>query len=910
MGTISMDSLSMNHYEKQLYSVFKTFDVDDEEALNRSAVVQLCDALQLEDRGAALVDSLFERRTDRVTFTQFRNGLLSVLGGGDSSTVSKDAIGSPTPTASTTVSLTAASTPIAGLSQSDEDSSGREVAPRIVFGSKKYGRRSRPQRSPTVSDECPSPRAASVSRIDTEDKRIRNSQRMKYRRSTSAMDNRERLSSGDNGTTSASFDHNKHINYEQALSLCSELKMNSIDPRLIENIFEESHSKEQITVGEFFDRLNASLSSSIEVAQNDTNLTDHENLDASDDELVGISSDCIISCWERAGMPHPRQLLIELGFTGPRIKGPDLERALEDELRACTDPQDDHLHARTLFLTAALELEKLRLRHVKRRTELTIAERDKLRCDVAEANRRASVLAHDNDETHARMEAELTANMRRAEARLAEVTRQATADRVAERERDAMARARLETELAHRTEYETRLREEVEAQVTRIADLEARAAASEARAVAAERAVARLTEEIAVATVVAEQASRVMENAGADERAQQLAELRTENQHLRDRNDELCCELEARARAVSSTLPTIGPGDLSAELSELLHHAEQECDSSPASLEPRALSYSEAARRLRELLRTGDSLPTWQDKILEISNALMLMEQSNISVEASVQTEKQITSDEQALSSDIHTTSSGGQSENVQKTLKEGQKALSDGTTTRSDGTSAISDGQVPMCDGQCPISVQLREKLTEVQAKHVEEKEKLTNLVKELEMSLEQLKEEYDRCEEYWSGKLSEERELLSEEQRLGDERLAELTAKIGEYERQFARNQSLPTIQEVGLESQVTELEEEFAAYRRLKERELDERDRRIERLAARLPDSMAAERSSWCAALARLAAARRSAARETAALRARAASAEASARRLQQRLAAADLLVKDLYVENCQLAHRRPL
>lgn len=42
----------------------------------------------------------------------------------------------------------------------------------------------------------------------------------------------------------------------------------------------------------------------------------------------------------------------------------------------------------------------------------------------------------------------------------------------------------------------------------------------------------------------------------------------------------------------------------------------------------------------------------------------------------------------------------------------------------------------------------------------------------------------------------------------------------------------------------------------------------------------------------------------------LRARCGRAEAAVRRLHARLAAADVLVKDLYVENCQLAHRRPL
>uniref|UniRef100_A0A2A4K188 EF-hand domain-containing protein n=1 Tax=Heliothis virescens TaxID=7102 RepID=A0A2A4K188_HELVI len=178
-----MDEASMNRYEKQLYTVFKTFDVDNEEALDRSAVHKLCDALQLEDRGAALVNTLFERRSDRVTFAQFRNGLLAVLGGaGGDTSRAVPAPPPPQPPADP-------QQPDPPPHHSDEDSSGREVAPKFVFGSKKYGRRSRPSRSGAALDEVPSPRSSSASRLDTDDKRAK--QRMRCRRSASAMESRD-----------------------------------------------------------------------------------------------------------------------------------------------------------------------------------------------------------------------------------------------------------------------------------------------------------------------------------------------------------------------------------------------------------------------------------------------------------------------------------------------------------------------------------------------------------------------------------------------------------------------------------------------------------------------------------------------------------------------------------------------
>lgn len=84
-------------------------------------------------------------------------------------------------------------------------------------------------------------------------------------------------------------------------------------------------------------------------------------------------------------------------------------------------------------------------------------------------------------------------------------------------------------------------------------------------------------------------------------------------------------------------------------------------------------------------------------------------------------------------------------------------------------------------------------------------------------------MKTEYEKCEEYWSDKLEEEREAFAEEQRAGDERLADLAARIADYERQFAPA-PLPTIDERDqLELQVNQLQDEFDTYRRTHEAEL---------------------------------------------------------------------------------------
>lgn len=63
-------------------------------------------------------------------------------------------------------------------------------------------------------------------------------------------------------------------------------------------------------------------------------------------------------------------------------------------------------------------------------------------------------------------------------------------------------------------------------------------------------------------------------------------------------------------------------------------------------------------------------------------------------------------------------------------------------------------------------------------------EKKQLIEGCQELERSLDLLKAEYEECEDYWAAKLEEERQLFEQEQKISDDKLAELINKIVEYE------------------------------------------------------------------------------------------------------------------------------
>lgn len=104
-----------------------------------------------------------------------------------------------------------------------------------------------------------------------------------------------------------------------------------------------------------------------------------------------------------------------------------------------------------------------------------------------------------------------------------------------------------------------------------------------------------------------------------------------------------------------------------------------------------------------------------------------------------------------------------------------------------------------------------------ELRAAYEKENKELKSQCGDLENSLQLMKEEYDKTEDYWHEKLQEARELYEQDKIEADERLQDLLMKIKEYEElvlspSAGNNERLPPIEErASLERQVTDLEEE---------------------------------------------------------------------------------------------------
>lgn len=82
-------ALSSDPYEQRLFQMFQAHDVDSCGRLDREALVKLCHTLELKERGHLLVRCLLgensknqqQQKQQRITFKEFREGLLHILGG-------------------------------------------------------------------------------------------------------------------------------------------------------------------------------------------------------------------------------------------------------------------------------------------------------------------------------------------------------------------------------------------------------------------------------------------------------------------------------------------------------------------------------------------------------------------------------------------------------------------------------------------------------------------------------------------------------------------------------------------------------------------------------------------------------------------------------------------------------------
>lgn len=97
-------------------------------------------------------------------------------------------------------------------------------------------------------------------------------------------------------------------------------------------------------------------------------------------------------------------LLQELGFSSNQINVAELAVCLEKEIKAMSEARSAMANPHVMLLQAILTLYRSEIRCLKNIVEQMHAEREKLKGDVLDANNRATMLAQEVDDNHARME--------------------------------------------------------------------------------------------------------------------------------------------------------------------------------------------------------------------------------------------------------------------------------------------------------------------------------------------------------------------------------------------------------------------------------------------------------------------------------------------------------------------------
>lgn len=430
-----------------------------------------------------------------------------------------------------------------------------------------------------------------------------------------------------------------------------------------------------------------------------------------------------------------------------------------------------------------------------------VEENRKLYTDNKEANRRASILAHEIDERHTNLEDSTRSEIKSLEIRHSEAVKELSMQLTHEREHLATLNAKLETKIKAMEIDEQKLK-------TDILNLQNDNSALESEQSELHKQITELLEQnIKLNQEIAEIEQNDENGKGGDSHNEEVLDLiekietlQMENSNLRDKNDELCSDLE------NLNLELIKHKNRTQKSGKSLGESVTEIENSSAAMKRRGDSPSKAkseeSPRLGKVRKFSSDVEneSGEGEWMALNSELNLQIQSkpDFSRINHMQREEEIIE----LRSKV---------EDLEKKIQEAK-------------TPEISD----------------KPELLDPEALK-KEKETLAARVAELEQSLEQMSTEYEHCEDYWQSKLNEERLLFDEEQRISDEKFAELLQKMSELEDQFASHEKngrlSPIDEKCQLESQYLELENEMEELKVHAQSLLDEKSKEIEDLKLEL-------------------------------------------------------------------------
>ncbi|XP_016956776.3 blastoderm-specific protein 25D isoform X2 [Drosophila biarmipes] len=515
--------VSADPYEQKLYQMFRSCEKSGNGLLDEKSLLKLCSLLELRDQGSALIASLGGGHQLGVSFGQFKEALLNFLG--------SEFDGTTTSSGFMERSLVITDEPLTSTYiESPPESSDREVSPKLIVGTKKYGRRSRPHQGiyelsvtdsdNTDEDQLQQQKQRSLNGCDELGVQVQRSS------SQSDLPGSRRLRSV----------HTSGSKLKRCASLPARRSL-------------QSKTHNTATGATTSPTAAAKLKQLSIQAQHSSSV---ESLDTvTPQQLETISVHSIIEAWELASIPSSRTLLHILGFDEEEeVNLLQLTKALEEELRGLEGDQEQSNMLRALAALQATELGNYRLAFRQQHEENL-----KLRADNKAANQRVALLAVEVDERHASLEASSKQQVQQLEQRHASMVREITLRMSNDRDHWTTMTGKLEAQLKSLEQEEIRLKTELELLRTENSELESEQQKAHVQLTELLEQNIKLNQELAqrpssIGGTPEHSPMRPRRHSEDKEEEmlqlmEKLAALQMENAQLRDKTDELTIEIES-----------------------------------------------------------------------------------------------------------------------------------------------------------------------------------------------------------------------------------------------------------------------------------------------------------------------------------------------------------------------------
>ncbi|XP_065331412.1 ninein-like protein isoform X1 [Cloeon dipterum] len=565
---------TLDPYEQQLLAVFESCCDGSQGVLDPRGLTSLCEKLQLEEQTPHLLERLLgsprSNSPRKITFAQFRDALLALL---------------------------------AGVSSSDDfdGSPEREVRPKFVYGTKKYGRRSKPEDDDLTGSESepPSPtrRKESPSKImsASELAKKRKTSQEKTQKSEKEAKSWEGELSEEEECVRATWEklgaaHNGYLGQEELTLVCKATGLEGVANELVQQLFTRLGVEPtgKISFEQFLHLFRSGLGTAA-TEEDDLTMAEHHrslsfHADSSSKEPLYISletfnngmvsSDQLLEMLESGGVMGAARLLHDLGL-GASARRPvslqELAYALEEEAKALTEEQHEESSNQRQatpenpllsVLQASVFIYQAEAKCLKNSLEQAVCERNKLKLDLAEANERAALMAQEVDDRHMRLEDSYKKQIRTLEQKHQDEVKGLQAELSSDREQMAVLTTGLELRMDQMQSEESKLRAEVTTWLKKSELLEKENNQLKEFLAASDEVKLQLQKKVDTIPDLQIRLSD-LEREQAEVRSQQVQPLMdkvelltTENTALRDANDELTLKLEQTTISNKSLMET------------------------------------------------------------------------------------------------------------------------------------------------------------------------------------------------------------------------------------------------------------------------------------------------------------------------------------------------------------------